>query len=173
MVVRVRNSAQAGGKTGQKEITMTTCQICGRQIKANTGTIAHHGYQRPGGGWQTASCMGAKYLPYEQSCDRIPAAIEAIETFISNTSAYLERIKIEPPDFLFVERGSTWNRKKEQVDRPADFNPNNKSASYQPFTYACEYASRVADNQRQIKMAKVDLKFLQERLAAWVAPVAA
>ena len=42
-----------------------TCQICDRAIKANTGVIAHHGYQRPGEGWQTASCPGARALPYE------------------------------------------------------------------------------------------------------------
>ncbi len=42
-----------------------TCQICGRPIFAELGVIAHHGYQRPGDGWQTASCVGARELPYE------------------------------------------------------------------------------------------------------------
>jgi hypothetical protein len=41
------------------------CQCCGRSILANLGTIAHHGYERPGHGWQTGSCMGAKELPFE------------------------------------------------------------------------------------------------------------
>jgi len=42
-----------------------TCQCCSRKIFANAGSIAHHGYQRPGDGWQTASCWGAKRLPWE------------------------------------------------------------------------------------------------------------
>ena len=53
------------------------CQICGRPIRAKTGVIAHHGYTRPqyGSGWQTASCYGARALPYEVSTDRLPGAI--------------------------------------------------------------------------------------------------
>jgi hypothetical protein len=42
-----------------------TCQCCGRRIHANTGRIAHHGYERPDYGYQTASCAGAKELPFE------------------------------------------------------------------------------------------------------------
>lgn len=60
------------------------CQICNREIGTRTGTIAHHGYTRPGMGWQTESCMGAKHLPYELSCDRIAAAIESAEGYKSN-----------------------------------------------------------------------------------------
>lgn len=46
-----------------------TCQICGRPILAETGVIAHHGYQRPGDGYQTASCYGARELSFEVSRD--------------------------------------------------------------------------------------------------------
>jgi hypothetical protein len=42
-----------------------TCQCCGRAILAETGVIAHHGYERPDYGYQTASCMGARELPFE------------------------------------------------------------------------------------------------------------
>ena len=41
------------------------CQCCSRKIFANSGLIAHHGYQRPGDGWQTRSCWGARRLPWE------------------------------------------------------------------------------------------------------------
>lgn len=56
-----------------------TCQICGRPILAETGVIAHHGYQRPGGGWQTASCYGARELPFEVSRDVLGEYIVIIE----------------------------------------------------------------------------------------------
>lgn len=51
----------------EKNKAQMTCQCCGRKHLANTGKIAHHGYQRPGGGWQTASCAGARQLPFEVS----------------------------------------------------------------------------------------------------------
>jgi hypothetical protein len=64
-----------------------TCQICGRDIFAERGNIAHHGYQRPGDGYQTASCYGAMHLPFEVSRDRLGAylalladQIEALKT---------------------------------------------------------------------------------------------
>jgi hypothetical protein len=52
-----------------------TCQVCARGIMANTGLLAHHGYQRPGTGWQTASCRGAKELPFQVSRDALGAEI--------------------------------------------------------------------------------------------------
>ncbi len=53
-----------------------TCQICGREIKAKSGLISHHGYKRPNGqGWQTASCSGARHVPYEVGHDALDAAI--------------------------------------------------------------------------------------------------
>lgn len=48
-----------------------TCQCCARGIFAERGKIAHHGYERPGDGWQTASCMGAMYAPFETSRTRL------------------------------------------------------------------------------------------------------
>jgi hypothetical protein len=45
-----------------------TCQACGRAICSKLGgVVAHHGYERPGDGYQTASCMGAKEVPLEVS----------------------------------------------------------------------------------------------------------
>lgn len=50
-----------------KDAKARTCQICGRPIFAEIGVIAHHGYERPGDGYQTASCPGARELPFEAS----------------------------------------------------------------------------------------------------------
>lgn len=52
-------------KEAAKLAKAMTCQCCARQIFAETGLIAHHGYERPGDGWQTASCSGARHLPFE------------------------------------------------------------------------------------------------------------
>lgn len=62
-----------------------TCQVCGRPILANTGKIAHHGYTRPGFGWQTASCEGATHVPFEVSRD-------ALEAYIANLNRVHDRL---------------------------------------------------------------------------------
>lgn len=145
---------------------MNTCQICGREIKANTGVIAHHGYTRPSCGWQTSSCTGARYQPYEVSCDRIPVAIESIETFIKGSSSQLKSLTSNPPERIAYLRGHTVVK----VEKPENFDPNDTWAILRPFTYACEYSKQIGELERAIRSAKFDLKFLKERLAAWVAP---
>jgi len=87
-----------------------TCQICGRPILAETGRIAHHGYQRPGTGWQTESCAGALELPYEVSRDvilkLIPTAIEREK----NQAAFIKRLRNEEtPIIATFEIGERWN----------------------------------------------------------------
>lgn len=57
-------AANAAAKAEREKHAMS-CQICARKILANRGKIAHHGYERPGSGWQTSSCFGARELPYE------------------------------------------------------------------------------------------------------------
>lgn len=50
-----------------------SCGCCQRPIAVMggepTGRMAHHGYERPGHGWQTASCPGIKFMPLETTDD--------------------------------------------------------------------------------------------------------
>jgi len=61
------------------------CQCCGRAIHAALGKIAHHGYQRPGEGWQTASCFGAKRLPWEVDRSAVADLIKHLEQILENS----------------------------------------------------------------------------------------
>jgi hypothetical protein len=61
-----------------------TCQICGKQHKITNGVIAHHGYQRPGDGQQTASCDGARQKPFEVSRDHLATHIKDIHSSIEH-----------------------------------------------------------------------------------------
>lgn len=61
-----------------------TCQICGRPIFAETGRIAHHGYERPGDGYQTASCPGALHLPYEVDKSALITRIASLKEYRAN-----------------------------------------------------------------------------------------
>ena len=65
-----------------------TCAACFRsQAVARGGRgMAHHGYQRPGLGYQTKSCMGVSYPPYELS----NAGTKAIHQVIVNMIAQMD-----------------------------------------------------------------------------------
>ena len=142
---------------------MTTCQICGRIIKAKNGLIAHHGYQRPGQGWQTASCFGARYRPYEVACDAIPLAIKHIERFIDLQESILANLIANPPDKI------TDQIVKRESLRPADFDPKKllESDQYRPGSYANLFKRRVESYRQAIKIAKHDRVMLEKRLADW------
>lgn len=70
-----------------------SCQICARSIGAKNGKIAHHGYERPGHGWQTSSCSGAMHQPYEVACDALPPAIRSAERYLEQTKRDLPSIQ--------------------------------------------------------------------------------
>jgi hypothetical protein len=61
------------------------CQCCGRAIHAARGTIAHHGYTRPGWGSQTASCFGAKRLPWEVDRGAVADLIEHLKRVLERS----------------------------------------------------------------------------------------
>lgn len=63
-----------------------TCQVCARAIKVRPSAqhqgadvIAHHGFQRPGYGYQTDLCMGARELPFEVSRDVLGVVVSMLE----------------------------------------------------------------------------------------------
>lgn len=155
----------------------TTCQICARDIKANTGTIAHHGYQRPdrGSGWQTASCMGARHLPYEQSRDLIPSAIEQVRVFIKNQQTRRRELLNTPPATMTI---ISFYQDSKTVTRPEGFDPKVNTAkenySYKRTnmgTYEHEHYHQFGNAEREIRFAKMELTRLQNRYDAWVAPI--
>lgn len=150
----------------------TTCQICGRAILANTGVIAHHGYKRPfhRSGIQTRSCEGARYRPYEVSCDRIPSVLAACRNTLDKVNADLAKLTTTPPDVLGYSK-EYGNPRSETVwvPRPDDFTPQTPD-NYRPRTYAHLYANAIRDHKAQVKYWQDTVDYLTARLAAWVAP---
>lgn len=149
--------------------TTNTCQICGRPIKAKSGLIAHHGYKRPnrGSGWQTASCIGARFPPYEVSCNRLPSAITHIKAHISNTETELTELLTNPPEKFTIRKGY-YARETTDVFRPDNFIPDNPSWSYAPYSYESHFRGIVKEHRDMIKFSKIDLQYMEKRLADWV-----
>lgn len=154
----------------QKTIT-THCQICARDIKANTGLIAHHGYQRPGNGWQTASCMGAKALPYEQSRDLIPTVITSYKGSLEHQKAYEQELLATPP--ATITTMARYYRESETLTRPANFDKDAalRQGSYNPSDpaqhYAAEYRSLVKNCRSYIADITSEIARLQIRFDEW------
>lgn len=90
-----RKPSKTAIKVQQRAAVAKTCQICGRPILAERGKIAHHGYQRPGQGWQTASCYGALHLPFEISRDRLGSYIEVLRGHLQRDTAVRARFAAE------------------------------------------------------------------------------
>lgn len=95
----------------EREAKAMTCQCCAGRILAETGLIAHHGYQRPGTGWQTASCYGARELPFEVSRDALASYIKAISDRIETTTLQRARIESEQAAIIwsYRERGTKYS----------------------------------------------------------------
>lgn len=172
-----------------------TCQVCGRGIFANTGVIAHHGYERPGDGWQTASCSGARELPFELSRDALAAEIERLKAWEKIERDTLANIKTETVGLGFTyavsiqdpKRGPGWkitekrsvsgitreNFETLQAENPDAFNsqrgPRDPATSwkYLPFTFDALKAKRIAQVEARIDGVVTAIRKQQARYHAW------
>lgn len=144
---------------------VTTCQICGREIKAKRGRIAHHGYKRPHIGWQTASCLGARGLPYEVSCNLIPPAIERISNYITGLELAIKKFIDNPPEKLTIP--TTYFDKGKELIKPVGFKYE-VHGCYSYRSYESEYADTMRNMQQDLK-ANIEFKaYLEKRLKDWV-----
>lgn len=149
----------------------THCQICARDIKANTGTIAHHGYQRPGNGYQTSSCLGAKFLPYEQSRDRIPQVRDIYKGYLEFNKERLKDTLNNPPAELTETMRYSFHE-PQTYTRPENFNKE-KAMAQGSFShtnddmYAMEYRRLVKNIRQNIAGLTHEIDFLQERYDNW------
>lgn len=146
----------------------TTCQICARAIKANTGIIAHHGYQRPQyQGWQTASCDGARQLPYEVSRGYIPVVIERYKMASANQEAMADEMLRTPPATITKFAMYSYGQ-DETFDKPADFDAYKAVESYTGMPgYANEFSKKYKAHRKNVKEIEQAIEFLQQRYESW------
>lgn len=78
-VVKGRAPSTEPAKPINPNKIVRTCPCCFRQIAVVNGTMAHHGYERPGYGYQTASCPGIRFRPLEISDEGLRFMIEQTE----------------------------------------------------------------------------------------------
>ena len=159
-----------------------TCQCCGRGILAKLGTIALHGYERPGYGWQTNSCMGAKYLPFEISRDRLADLIHALKNHRTGLKFNRAKVAAEasgyPVTVAWTERNPDSPRGG-RLNRSFDFTRVNfadpgteattarEHLNYNTRTFDDLLARELTQRDRQIEMLEQDIADHEKRYAGW------
>lgn len=93
-----------------------TCQCCARDILAETGMIAHHGFQRPGGGYQSPSCFGAKELPFEVDREALGALIVILKRKLADAQQFLKHVQAETKPLMW--KYSDYSKQKKSWDKP-------------------------------------------------------
>lgn len=147
---------------------MSTCQICGRTIKVNnTGLIAHHGYQLPSNGWQTASCRGARRQPYELGCDALPPAIVSCGEYIAHQQRLLTRLMTSPPELLISRFDG--HPREFAFTKSNYFDALDHQPSHKRDTYTYQFDLRRREFAQRITDSRATLAYLNDRLANWKA----
>jgi hypothetical protein len=102
-----RSAEEIAAEKAAKLAKSMTCQCCARDIFAETGVIAHHGYERPAEGWQTASCFGARRLPFEVTRDDLGTYIDMIIGRIADVTEHRRKVIAEETTVPFGYRDKT------------------------------------------------------------------
>lgn len=148
-------------KTAARESDTKTCQICGRGIKALAGAIAHHGYQRPGIGWQTASCFGAQCAPFEVSRVTLKTWINRLDSRSALDTLALEEFIATPPHSIETKDPRTGA--VTSINRPSDFDAASRPATL----YARLYANRLYLLKRDLGHLIDEIASQQNRYDNW------
>lgn len=160
------------------EADQMTCQCCGRGIFAATGVIAHHGYQRPGGGWQTASCTGARELPFEVSRDALGRLIKDLKSWEARKVHALAQIEAEAMPivltiFDYSKPRTVHGRPTKDIEVTRDTFQSVRADNLSDFinnsrtTFDAVKAREIMHRQREIKDARDEIKAQQARFDGW------
>lgn len=81
-----------------------TCQCCFGAFKLprGKGKLSHHGYKRPGYGYDVGYCMGEGQLPYEKSCEVTRALMHRVSNYLEHRREYLSKLESGTVERLIV-----------------------------------------------------------------------
>lgn len=154
------------------------CQCCGKIHLANNGLMAHHGYTRPGTGWQTASCYGARYVPFEVSRDRLGVLIDDLRAYKKRVEKHLADVQADKVELnvTFTDRrvrdGRGFGKTTVQVTREtfdAVKAQNEPHSVYGTFAYDFESVKnrKITALQKDIEGTALYIKEQVKRFNGW------
>jgi hypothetical protein len=152
------------------------CQCCGRSILAKGGLIAHHGYERPGTGWQTSSCPGARKDPWEVSRSALGRMIEGLRNSIDAMRKARAAVEAEqqPVTFSYIEYGKAGARTSKTLTFTRDtFDAEIRNSTYRMGYYGDDATFdgfKKRDLRDRAGRLRMQVEFLAEcevRYAGW------
>lgn len=150
-VVKGRAPSAGPAKPENPNKVVKTCPVCFRSIAVVHGTMAHHGYQRPGQGWQTASCPGIRFKPLEVSNEGLVWLIGALRERQAALSDALAN-RATHPEYLMGKR--KYGAPLEKITRDDPLWPR-------------LFARHIAELESEIAALKHELPTLDKKLADW------
>lgn len=160
-----------------------TCQCCNRPILANKGQIALHGYQRPGHGWQTASCMGARALPFEVDRGALAKMIEGLKNYRDTCQKHRDGVAAERiaivREFTDYSKPRVWNGIAKRERHPTftveftreNFDEQRKNPQVSRAFYHYRFdellKAELASRDSEIKAVDQDITAQQARYDGW------
>ena len=126
-----------------------TCPCCSRGIAVTGGTMAHHGYERPGTGYQTDSCAGIRFKPLEVSSEGLAWLVETMQQ-------HLDQLRKTYEGRESIRSLVRIDRRNQRVEVTPDM-PE----------WRREFASWVATTERDIRWLESDLERLEPMLRDW------
>lgn len=150
-VVKGRAPRSEPAKPVNPNKIVKTCACCFRAIAVMPdGTMAHHGYQRPGDGFQTASCPGIRFRPLEVSNEGLRYIITVCEDQLSRATTALGKSSTITSLTIPGRRGQPL-----------------KKITDQDACWAKELRSYRFSLEVKIRNTEAALESLRQRLAAW------
>lgn len=126
-----------------------TCSCCFRPIAMAGFTMAHHGYQRPGDGEQTASCEGIGFRPLEVSSDGLKWILG------------IEKTRLEVSQRAYDRRDAVSVLRTRKSGKVVDITKDDAS-------WDRVWRSYVGNLESEIRFGTRTVSLLQEKLDAWV-----
>jgi hypothetical protein len=147
-VVKGRAPSSAAALPLNPNKVVKTCPCCFRAIAVVSGKMVHHGYQRPGQGWQTASCPGIRFKPLEVSNEGLVWMVEQHKSALDNLKkSHADRDSI---DSLQIKR----ERQIVKISRDDTF-------------WHTAFSRHVAELESQIRQTESSLRLLSKQLEGW------
>ena len=112
--------------------------------------MVHHGFQRPGGGYQTESCFGFGYEPFERSNLGTVKLLENITEILKKKEKLIPKMKEDTEIVLFDEK----------TLKLFKININDEN-------FERENTRRINEVEREISSLKRDIKFYNNKLKEW------
>ena len=140
-----------------KEIGTCSCCFRGIAVTGGAGKMAHHGYQRPGTGEQTASCAGVDFKPLEVS-------VEGLEWMIDTTEKQRDKLHerlAKAPDLKELR----WMER----DRKAVSGFTSRHITSGDPNWPRMHARHIRDLETQLRGTESDLDLMAKELVKWQA----